>query len=953
MSISEKDLRVLLSQLVISLPVENFEGEGLSDDFKEPVRLLLQGQYPEVLKRYSDLLFSPKAKDSLHVYPKNDLLAVLKDYVNVIDENFTEKCHSEELANFHLHLVAIAFLQTFIQINFTGPALEHNSSEEFFPGVDVKMIQLESIQILNISGQQTYELMEGAIYFIVAELIFERLTKVTSSILDSELKTDELIDYYSNNNNCSAETSNSAALKASVQWWMARALQVHISLLFEPASILSSVSSLLLNPSVSNCLSPAIDGNAELQRTVQMIYYLECARTGIHNQTEHLSIPLLGKARKLSNFQFILSGAKAKRTKFQKYHTSALIVLAKSQESKLFSVTRTEEDGKENPESFALDSDLLLEKPQYESLEDLEFKEEDSDKKRIKLDSFADDGSQSAASDSEEKLLPIAFRTENIPEELRSLDPNNQPGLSDLDNLQLLLRLTTLRQTSPSGNSMVDEELIALVSRALYTSSKQTNWSIFSRALWERSILETTKARTIERGILQMTSLVEEMGIKIKTRIIPQAMEDESANNSTGSLPASFRLRFIHQLPLMPQWTMDAKLAEKYMSLGVLRSAVEIYLRLNMVCEAALCYAAVGEEGEAEKLILERLEVNPKDARAISILGDIRQDPSMWEKAWEVGKYYKAQGSLSHYYYNPPRDSGLKPNIELAIKHMNVCLTANPLNYENWFFYGCCGLESQQYNLASEAFTRCVSLDETNSHAWSNLASALLRTDKTRPAFNALKKAIRCQGDSKQSWRIYENYLIVAAKLNEWSDVLIACRELINIKRDNSGEGSIDIPVVEKLVDILVATEYPTGDDQTLTYYQSSCIDFVCVLLPNVITTSARCWRIVAKVELWRKRPWVALECHEKAFRAVTHRPELEIDEVAWNEAVEACSDLIAAYESLGELPGKHGAGDVVCKDWKYKSRSTVRSLLSKGKAMWEDSEGWERLQEMKEEFKN
>lgn len=184
---------------------------------------------------------------------------------------------------------------------------------------------------------------------------------------------------------------------------------------------------------------------------------------------------------------------------------------------------------------------------------------------------------------------------------------------------------------------------------------------------------------------------------------------------------------------------------------------------------------------------------------------------------------------------------------------MNDCLTANPLSYEHWFFYGCCGLESHQYEVAAEAFTRCVALDDTNSHAWSNLASALLRTDKTRPALNALKKAIRCAGESNKSWRIYENYLIVAAKLNEWNDVLIAARELINIRGNSDGEGSIDIPIIEKLVEILVATEYPSAEDTRFTHYQKSCIDLVCNILPSVITKSARCWRIVARVELWRQ----------------------------------------------------------------------------------------------------
>lgn len=445
-----------------------------------------------------------------------------------------------------------------------------------------------------------------------------------------------------------------------------------------------------------------------------------------------------------------------------------------------------------------------------------------------------------------------------------------------------------------------------------------------------------------------MTSLVEEIGIKIKSRAFPR--ESNTHSGTEESITAS-RLRFIHVLPLVPQWDLDISLAEKYMSIGVLKSAVEIYERLGMPCETALCYAAVDNEKEAEKILLQRINLRPDDARAISILGDIRQDPDLWQKAWDISKYSKAKASLSHFYYSPPKGSGLTKNLELALHNMRECLTVSPLNYENWFFYGCCGLEAGNFELASEAFSRCVSLDDTNSHAWSNLATSLLKLNRTKAAFNALKKAIRNSAETNTSWRIYENYLTVAAKLNEWDDVLFAARELVKIKSKSGGEGSLDMPVIEKLVELLVTSEYPTDETARLSHFQTSCIDLVCNILPKVITRSSRAWRLVAKVQLWRKRPWDAIECHEKAFRALVQRPELGNDETAWNDAVEGCEDLVSAYESLGDLPGKYGPDSVVCSDWKFKARSSVRTLLSKGKTSWEDSDGWVRLQNLKLEL--
>lgn len=944
----EKLLRLLLSQLSLLLPAEKFEKPG--EDFGylsivEPIAYILKGDSALLLvhEEYSQLMFSPEAVRILEQFGAQELSTVLAQYVEEVVRSFGEKFQDSSLTKLHLLVIAIALLQTFIQANFTGTGLEYNTRDKFFPSIDEKLMQTEVVRVLNLEGQTAYDLTNDPLFLVLSLLFFEKLTEVDPrySLINrnNDISVEEMTEITAK----FTDRLQGDSIQACIQWWRARALQVHNSVLSEPASVLSSVSSLLLNPSVVNALAPATDNVPELQKNIQIVFFLELARSAIHAQTEHLATPFLIKASEIADLNFVLTGAKAKRTKYQTFFASALIVLAKSKGSSIFEESNPEN----NQESFNLDSDLLLEKPHFESLDDLEIEDRENPHKKLKIDV----GELHYEESNEAKLIPTALKQEDVPAELKQLDPNNQPALNDLDNIQLLLRLVLLKQISPSGNLLVEEELMAIVSRVLYTNTKSINWSVFGRALWERSMLETHKSRTIERGILQMTSLVEEIGIKIKTKMIPQGAENEE-NKKTSATAA--RLRFIHILPLMPQWAMDAKLAEKYMSIGILRSAIDIYERLNMACEAALCYAAVDNEAEAERILVERVKTVPHDARAISILGDIKQDPAYWNKAWEIGRYAKAKASLSRYYYNPPTSSGLTKNLGLALEHMNECLTANPLSYENWFFYGCCGLESEKYELASEAFTRCVALDDTNSHAWSNLATSLLRTDKIRPAFNALKKAIRSAGEGKKSWRIFENYLIVAAKLNEWNDVLLASKELLELKAQKEGEVAIDIPVLEKLAEILVATKFPDVEaGERFTHYQSSCTDLICNLLPNVINTSARCWRIVSRVEVWRKKPWAALECHEKAYRALSQRADLDTDEQVWNDAVEACSDLLAAYESWGELPGKHGADDVVCKDWKYKSRTTVRSLMSKGKSMWEDSDGWNKLQELREGLSN
>ncbi|QLQ80894.1 hypothetical protein HG537_0E02490 [Torulaspora globosa] len=869
-------------------------------------REILNGQSYAVVEELAATF--PKFRYLPASIDENDLLVSLREFV---DEWFT---NNESYAL----LFAIALLQTFIQNNYTGPLAAGNVQDLLFRQDDVpKSVGRLAVSLLGSGGQSAYDLVKDPVCLILSLLMLEKLTKRGSSFAN---------DFDTERDTCDISATSTPGLLAIAHWWYARALLARLSLLREPAgsgpAIASSIfSSIDLAHAITKDLPP--EASTSLKSDLYTTFYLENVKCSLAINTEHLCLPSLTKVKKLTNFQFVLTGARAKRTKFQQKSFSGLIILAKSS-----STTTVQESSDRNPDQIVLESDILLEKPHFEDIGS-----EPLDEQIVKKQKVAESDALE-----EDKLLPVAIRQENIPAELRSLDPNEQPQLTGYDNVQLLLRLYVLRQTSPAKDPLVEEELGAIISRVIYQNGRK-DWTIFSRALWERSIVETCKAKTIERGLLQMQSLVEELGIKIQTRLIPSSHEAE--NNE--------RLRYVHQLPFIPHWELEATLAEKFMSLGVLKSAVEIYERLQMACEAALCYAAVGDEKTAEEILLKRIEQQPKDARAYSILGDIRQDPDLWQKSWEIGKYVNAKNSLGKYYYNPPASSGLSRNYNLTLKHLNDSLRQYPLNFETWYFYGCVGLECGKFDVAAEAFSRCVSLDQTHAMAWSNLSAAYVELDKLKEALSCLKRAVA--SDSQKNWRIWENYMIVAAKLNEWNDVLLACRRLINIKRDKVGEGSIDLPIVEKLTELLVSTEYPMNDSPKLTHFQRSCIELVCDTLPSVITTNARCWRLVAKVELWRKRPWMALECHEKAYRPVSHNPDIEIDEKIWNETVDACEDLVAAYESLGELEGRHGPGSLVCKDWKYKSRATIKGLLSKGKGRWDNSDGWERLLEMRKQI--
>lgn len=783
-------------------------------------------------------------------------------------DNFEIKFHSNSDISDSLGLfLAVALGQAFVQLNYTGPSISET-------------IQVpepsEYQELLSVDGLTAYELASKTNFLVVSLAIFEKLSpeypllgrKVPLAAVDIEpieLKSD---------------------LQGYINWWRCRFLQVQMSLFSDVSGVLVTVLSALL-----------LSAKAVVSDSLQVNYFLEKARNSYQGELENQVVKYLDLAKKLTGFEMIITGAKAKKTRYQNVATAGLVVLAKSK------VEDPQDEESEAVENKQLNSDLLLEIPKYEMSEKLDDSDQVVEQRTYSV---------------KDRLIPVAMRSSDIPEALLVLDINNQPRLSSLDAIQLYLRLITVRQISPSGSALVEEELMALVQRLI--ANGLNNWLLFLKCLWQRSEIESNKAKTVERGVFQMQALVEELNTEI-ARIFP---EKKDANTSG-------RLRYFHLLPLQPRWSLDVVLAEKYVSIGVMKSALEIYERLGMVAETAACYGSFGQEEKAKDVLQQHLAKHPEDARCWSILGDVTSDPELWEKAWRLGKYQNAKVSLSRYYYS-------KGQLDLLVKHMNEVLKQNPLNFSNWYFYGCLGLETEQYESATEAFTRCVSIDDTHPHAWSNLGSSLLHVGKSKEALSAFENAVKLADAS--NWKIWENYQLTALRLGEWNKVLHASKVLVQ-----EHSRPLNIEVVSQLVLKLVETPYQIDSS---SFFDKTCIDYVCNVIPK-INTNSKIWKLQAKVELWRNKPAAALDCYEKAFRGDCNLSDLISNETVWNKAVESCGDLVSAYENLGEKEGENG--ELVCKDWKFKSKSAIRVVMNRGRISWKDSEGWEKLELLKEEL--
>lgn len=839
------------------------------------------------------------------------------DYASFIQERIASQlpADSTEKPQWLLKLMCIGLgaLRSFLQSNVTGPPLLYNPDKALIPealdaDTATKLFKA-AVTALTVDGESAYHLSAHPILLALAK-----------AILNSPLLDDE-------------------AAPQTASWWRLRINFLHQRVLSEKTGTLYRAITVDIHK-----ITPLL---ASHSRLVQAMFMVERAMVDTYFGNDAAALKDLENASALTGLKYALTGVAGKRTKFQTFDVSQLVVLAKSAEPvKDIEATK--------PKALDLNDDTLLESISF-----------------------------TKANSTEPSTLP---------EELAALDPGEQPPLHPLDATILLLLTETIKNTNPE-DGITREQMMPYAVRVL---SHPTNWEIYTLGLLVRSRIEGSKSRTVERSVLQLQVVVDQViadttGIKtdsdsseVATSFLPQPKEGESASIRE-------RLLYIHQLPIPTRWELEAELASRWSSIGGLRTALEIYERLELWPEVALCWAATDQEGKAKDVIqrqlfssldprTERDPPPPQAPRLWCILGDIEVDPAHYEKAWTVSnsRYARAKRSLGRFYIS-------KKDYQKAAEAYGDSLRIYPLHVQSWFALGCCWLELQAWEGAVRAFARATALDDTDAEAWSNLATALLRRgvvtgeeehetrhvhlddeeEDTAPAVAdpqknvkdallALRKACQLK---RESWRLWDNYLTVAASVKPpaYQDIVTAQKNLIVLLKDSKGELAVDADVVNLLVQHVIASDDGEGYNPTKPGLAKYVVELVEKDVIPVITTNPRLWKIVAKLDIWRKKPKAALEAHEKAWRAVNSRPGIvDASEKEWEELVEATVELVDAYESLGQMQRTDGlgAGEMVAKDWRFKARTMVRGVMANGKMNWEGTKGYERLQEALEGLK-
>ena len=478
----------------------------------------------------------------------------------------------------------------------------------------------------------------------------------------------------------------------SIPWWKLRTHIIHQRILDDPVSLPIDFRPSLKALSFTLTAEPDLAGRLFLE-----LGLLEHLFSQDKSAAEYFV-----RAARSTGLEYELTGALGKRTKFQQTEISQLVLLAESHldENLQGALSQMEHSNTHNSENSLANVGAKI--PETLALND------DTLLEQTEFTSSNPAGSGSR---------------------LCHIDPSAQPPLHPLDQCILLSLCLNVRNTSPS-HGLTTEQMTPYVSRVI---SHARNWSVHTMALLLRSRLESSRTRTVERSTFQLQALIDQM---------------PSSDSTT-----SERLLYIHSIPMPTRWEMEKELALRFLSLGVVKSALEIFERLEMWEDVVKCYGALekpekgivivrdlleGRKAEAE-VVISRGKSNAghrqvvkdvaREAKLWCLLGDLEPDNAVdhYERAWTISKETsgRAMRSLGGYYFA----RGKFPEAIISLKR---AVEINPLMTRSWFILGCACMRVEDWDSARNAFSRCVVIDEEDGESWNNLASMYLRTGIAR-----------------------------------------------------------------------------------------------------------------------------------------------------------------------------------------------------------------------------
>lgn len=472
------------------------------------------------------------------------------------------------------------------------------------------------------------------------------------------------------------------------------------------------------------------------------------------------------------------------------------------------------------------------------------------------------------------KALPLDDDT--LLEAVKFIENEDGPStkLSAEEQSVILTMCTSMQKASPA-HRLRDEQIICVIESLL---SDPKCWAVHCEALRVRCLLERDRSRTVERSMMQLELLVKNISSKAK------------GSTSSAISGAIKRLTLFYSTWSKPTWMLEKQLAALFTSLGVLSSALDIYLRLHMWEEAIVCLIRTERGHDAEKLIRDQLAIK-ETPNLYCLLGDILQDPSQYSKAWEISRSRNARAmrSLGAFYVS-------KKQFKEAVECFEKSLKVNYMQVGTWFSMGCSALANADYEKAIKSFQKCVCLNWDNFEAWTNLSTSFVRSGKKIQAYKALTEGLKCNFNR---WELWENFLFISVDTGHFVDALRAYNRLVDLK-----DKYVDTAVLKILVRA-VTEDLEDANDSPACKLRPTLLELF-GRLTSKVTSNWEVWSLYAQLlgdgmsDLEDSNN-KAIHYLQKALRSAIQRIGWEKDEKSATENVDLCIRLLACVRRRDE----------------------------------------------------
>lgn len=436
-------------------------------------------------------------------------------------------------------------------------------------------------------------------------------------------------------------------------------------------------------------------------------------------------------------------------------------------------------------------------------------------------------------------------------------------ALSPIDQAVVVGVMENYRRSRAHYERLTEEELEAYIS---CVQAQVSCWCVSVHCLTLRSALQKDSSRRVERSMMQLEEIVNQM-----TRPEPTARH---------------RLQLFYCLRIQPSWMIKKQLAELFLSLGAVGSALDVFEQLQMWEDVIACYKRLGKMEKAETMIREQLEIKETPS-LLCYLGDVTRDITHYEKAWELSNHRSARAMrcLAYYYFT-------LQNYEKSLECFEESLKINSLQVPVWFTCGCTALSAKKFEKAVNAFKRCINIDSDNFEAWNNMASAYIQLKEKKKALMVLTEAIKY---NYENWKVWENILIVATDCCDVRQAMLAYNRLIDLK-DKWTDGQVLKTLVKA-----VTENYADSQGQPASKHVPNLLKLFGRTTAKV-TSDAEIWKAYAKLTAFsmegrEEKHEMVLQYLQKAYRCVTQDPTWEQTTDKCKEVADQAMELADRYE--------------------------------------------------------